>query len=89
MSILKPAIGAGSEFLAMLRSHANQQYTNFEILVGCEMGNKDVQHAVQELQHAFPQLQIVLVDCPNASEVATARLKYLRSLPVMPGTLSW
>ncbi len=80
MSILKPAIGAGSEFLAMLRSHANQQYTNFKILVGCEMGNEDVQHAVHELQHAFPQLQIVLVDCPNASEGSNGKVEVLEIL---------
>ena len=44
------------------------------------MGNEDVQHAVQELQHAFPQLQIVLVDCPNASEGSNGKVEVLEIL---------
>lgn len=63
ISILKPAHGAPSNFAENLRSHAAQDYSEFEILVGVREGDEAARNAVLELRLEFPQRRIEAVVC--------------------------
>ncbi len=80
VSLLKPAVGAGSEFADLLRSHANQDYPEFEILVGVGAGDRDARSAVRQLRTEFPNLEIKLIACPDASPGCNGKVEVLERL---------
>ena len=80
VSLLKPAVGAGSEFTDLLRSHAAQDYPEFEILVGAGVGDSDARAAVRQLQNEYPKLEIQLIDCPEATPGCNGKVEVLERL---------
>ena len=80
VSLLKPAVGAGGEFAALLRSHASQDFPEFEILVGAGTGDSDARSAVSVLRSEFPNLHIELIECPDPSPGCNAKVEVLESL---------
>lgn len=80
VSVLKPAIGAGPEFTEQLRSHAVQQYREFEILVGVGDADAHAEAAVSTVRREFPQLRIEAVRCPAPPPVANRKVATLESL---------
>ena len=87
-SVLKPAIGAGPEFAELLRSHAEQDYPDFEILVGVSEADDAARIAVSRLREELPELRIATVECPapppghNGKVTALERLGARASKPV-------
>lgn len=80
VSVLKPAIGAGPEFAELLRSHAAQQYPEFEILVGAGDADAHARAAASRIRSEFPQLRIETVRCPAPPPVANRKVATLESL---------
>lgn len=80
VSVLKPAIGAGPEFAELLRSHAAQQYPEFEILVGVGDTDAQARAAASRIRSEFPQLRIETVRCPAPPPVANRKVATLESL---------
>ena len=70
VSILKPVQGAEPGFYEAIRSHAAQQYPEFEILFGAHRENDPARDAVEQLIREFPNVSIRWVPCseqaPNA-----------------------
>ncbi len=65
VSILKPIHGLQDGFLKAIHSHANQDYPNFELLLGYQNPHEaalpDIHRAISE----FPATQIRAVHCPQ------------------------
>lgn len=80
VSVLKPAIGAGPEFAELLRSHAAQQYPDFEILVGTGDADAHARAAVSTVRSEFPELRIEAVRCPAPPPVANRKVATLECL---------
>ncbi len=89
MSVLKPAFGAGREFTDLLRSHANQDHPQFEILVGLSEADEAARHAVQQVQAEFPRLRIQAVQCPATSPGCNGKVEVLERLAVQAGHGVW
>lgn len=70
VSILKPVYGADPGFYEAIRSHAVQQYPEFEILFGASRADDPARQAVEQLIREFPAVQIRWLHCtgeaPNA-----------------------
>ena len=80
VSVLKPAVGAGPEITELLRSHAVQQYPEFEILVGVGDTDAHAEAAVATVRSEFPQLRIEAVRCPAPPPGANRKVTTLESL---------
>jgi ceramide glucosyltransferase len=70
ISILKPVYGADPGFYEAIRSHASQQYPEFEILFGIHAANDSARPGIERLIGEFPNVRIRLIICsqeaPNA-----------------------
>ncbi len=80
ISILKPAIGAGAEFADLLRSHAAQDYADFEILVGIGQEDSAVREAVRAVRAESRGLRIELVECPAPKPGCNGKAHTLQEL---------
>jgi len=65
ISILKPVYGRDPGFYAAIRSHAIQQYPEFEILFGVHSLDDPASEDIQRLIAEFPALPIQLIVCPS------------------------
>jgi ceramide glucosyltransferase len=78
LSILKPVHGRDPRFLEAIRSHASQDYPEFELLFGTTDPNDPAIADIEELQSKFPsrRIEIVIVktDAPNAKVGVLAEL---------------
>ncbi len=66
ISILKPVHGLDPGFLDALRSHASQQYPEFEILFGVSDPDDAAIPAIESLQREFPAVPIQLIRAPRS-----------------------
>ncbi len=82
VSILKPAAGAGSEFVDLLRSFAIQDHPDFEILVGVGETDEEARNALHVVQGEFPHLRIIAVACPVRSTGSNEKVEALEALAV-------
>lgn len=80
VSLLKPAVGAASEFAPLLRSYACQDYPEFEILVGAGIDDIEPRLAVRELRAEFPNLTMKVIDCPAPSPGCNGKVEVLERL---------
>ena len=80
ITILKPASGAGADFVNLLRSHAVQDYPDFEILVGVGGSDSLARAAVCEVQADFPLARIKLIDCPGPAQGCNGKVEALLEL---------
>lgn len=83
LSILKPIHGRDPQFYEAIRSHADQDYPEFEILFGVSDPYDPALEDIERLQDEFPHLSIsvrmVLTKAPNAKVGVLAELaKYAR-----------
>ena len=72
ISILKPVFGRDSGFYPAIRSHAVQQYPDFEILFGVHTLDDPASPDIQRLIAEFPALPIRLIVCPSQTPNAKA-----------------
>jgi ceramide glucosyltransferase len=63
VSILKPVYGKDAGFYEAIRTHALQQYSEFEILFGIRRQDDPARSEVERLMHEFPALPIRVVLC--------------------------
>ena len=82
VSVLKPGVGAGSDFVGHLRSHAAQDHPSFEILVGAGSVDEDARSAVLQLRAEFPALDIHFVECPEPDSGCNGKVEVLERLAV-------
>lgn len=80
ISVLKPAADAGPEFADLLRSHAAQDYPDFEILVGIAPGDSVAAEAACTVRDEFPALRIEIVECPDGSPGCNGKAEVLARL---------
>ena len=80
VSILKPAYGAGPDFVENLRSHAAQDYPEFEILVGVDAQDAPARDAVLQLRREFPERRIAAVVCPKPDAGVNPKIAVLEVL---------
>ncbi len=78
ISILKPVYGRDPGFYLAIRSHAVQQYPEFEILFGVHKLEDPASADIQRLIAEFPALPIRLIVCP--SETPNAKVGTLADL---------
>ena len=84
VSILKPIRGRDPGFYEAIRSHATQQYPEFELLFGSADPNDPAIEDIERLQREFPALTIRIVntknDAPNGKvgslEILAREAKY-------------
>ena len=69
VSILKPLKGMDSEMYESFRSHCVQDYGAYEIIFGVSDMEDAAVAYVRQLQAEFPEREIGLVVCPDASAV--------------------
>ncbi len=78
ISILKPMYGRDERLYDALRSHAVQDYPEFEILFGIGRENEPAVADIQRLQREFPKVTLRVVpakpDAPNAKVAVLAEL---------------
>ncbi|MGP0070506.1 MAG: bacteriohopanetetrol glucosamine biosynthesis glycosyltransferase HpnI [Bryobacteraceae bacterium] len=67
VSILKPVYGKDAGFYQAIRTHALQQYPDFEILFGIRREDDPARFEVERLMREFPGLPIRLVLCQTAA----------------------
>lgn len=63
ISILKPVAGSEPDFYRALRSHATQDYPEFEILFGLSDAADPALAEIERLRAEFPQLGIRIIHC--------------------------
>ncbi|MDE0262826.1 MAG: glycosyltransferase [Bryobacterales bacterium] len=80
ITIFKPASGAGQDFVEVLRSHAAQEYPDFEILVGVGGDDSLAREAVRKLRADFPLVRIELVTCPAPAPGRNGKVEVLQEL---------
>lgn len=80
VSILKPAYGARPDFAGNLRSHAAQDYPEFEILVGVEEGDQPTLDMVLGIRREFPRRRIEAVICPAPGRGVNPKIAVLEAL---------
>ena len=80
ISILKPAGAASSNFINNLRSHARQDYPEFEILVGVSEGDDQTREAVAQVQHEFSNRRIEAIVCDPPPEGVNPKVDVLEQL---------
>ena len=78
VSVLKPMYGKGARLYEAIRSHAAQDYPDFEILFGVGNANDAALGEVERLQREFPgrDLRVIVAkaDAPNAKAAVLAEL---------------
>lgn len=89
ISILKPAIGAEADFTALLRSHAAQDYPDFEILVGVGQHDGTAREAVRKVQAEFPHTRIEVVECPAPTAGRNGKVQALEKLALHATNPVW
>jgi ceramide glucosyltransferase len=67
VSILKPVYGRDLGFYDAIRSHAAQQYPEFEILFGIRREDDPARAEVERLVAEFPSVPIRLIVCPTSA----------------------
>ena len=67
VSILKPVHGKDPDFYQAIRTHALQQYPEFEILFGIQHADDPARAEVERLIRDFPALAIRLVFCDTST----------------------
>jgi ceramide glucosyltransferase len=72
ISILKPVYGGDPGFYEAIRSHAVQQYPEFEILFGASRADDPARKVVEQLIREFPSLRIRWLHCTQAAPNAKA-----------------
>ena len=79
ISILKPVDGADPDFYESIRSHALQDYPNFELLFGAADAADPALESVGRLAREFPQLRIeaFVCDCSGPGNRKVQRLERL------------
>lgn len=86
ISILKPVHGRDPRFWEAIRSHAAQQYPEFEILFGTRDPNDPALEDIARLKREFPRLRIEAAvfhtDAPNAKVGILAELARMARHPV-------
>jgi ceramide glucosyltransferase len=65
VSILKPVYGADPGFYEAIRSHAAQDFENFEILFGIANPDDPARGEIERLIREFPSVPLRLVICPT------------------------
>jgi ceramide glucosyltransferase len=65
VSILKPVHGSEPGFYDAIRSHAMQQYPEFEILFGIARADDPARVEIERLIREFPGAAIRLIECPQ------------------------
>ena len=87
VSILKPVHGRDPRFYEAIRSHAAQQYPDFEILFGISDPADPAIADIQRLQREFPAIPIslhaVVTDAPNRKAGVLAELAKHARHPVL------
>jgi len=72
VSILKPIHGLDPAFLDAIRSHAVQDYPEFEVLFGVRALDDPAVPEIRRLIEEFPALRIRLIECPTSTPNAKA-----------------
>jgi len=67
VSILKPVYGKDAGFYQAIRTHALQQYPQFEILFGVRRADDPAVADIERLMHEFPALAIRIVPCSTVT----------------------
>jgi ceramide glucosyltransferase len=87
VSILKPIRGRDPEFYDAIRSHASQDYPEFEILFGMSVPGDPAAKDILRLQAEFPRLRIEIVpvttDAPNAKAGVLVELARRARHPIL------
>jgi ceramide glucosyltransferase len=87
VSILKPIHGRDARFYEAIRSHAVQDYREFEILFGVSDPRDEALQDIERLQREFPNLRIelhtVLTKAPNAKVGVLAELARRARHPIL------
>jgi len=87
VSILKPVHGRDPRFYEAIRSHAVQDYPEFEILFGVGNANDPAIEDIERLQREFPAVRIeryvVATDAPNAKTGVLAELARRARYPLL------
>lgn len=80
ISILKPVSGADPEFYENIRSHALQNYPNYEILFGVADPNDPALRAISRLGNEFPhrRIEVFVCECSGAGNHKAQRLERLQ-----------
>ncbi len=87
VSILKPIHGRDPRFYEAIRSHAEQEYPEFEILFGLSDPDDPALPEICRLQREFPnrriRVQVVETDAPNAKVGVLAELAKTARYPLL------
>jgi ceramide glucosyltransferase len=87
ISILKPVRGRDPRFWEAIRSHAEQDYPEFEILFGVTDPNDAAIADIERLRREFPArrilLHVVATDAPNVKVGVLAKLARLARYPIL------
>ena len=87
VSILKPVHGRDPNFYAAIRSHAEQDYPEFEILFGVSDSADAALGDIQQLQREFPDrhisIAVVSTAAPNAKAGVLAELARQARYPLL------
>ena len=87
ISLLKPMRGSDPRLYRALRSHAVQDYPEFEMLFGISDPRDPALQDIERLQREFPSLSIRVVpvkpDAPNPKVMVLAELAQLARYPVL------
>ncbi len=67
ISVLKPVRGLDPGFYEAIRSHATQDYDEFELLFGVSDPGDAAIPEIRRLQAEFPRIRIELIHCPDAA----------------------
>ncbi len=89
ISILKPAQSAQENFAENLRSHAAQQYPEFEILVGIHGSDQVASRAIEQVRSEFPKLRIEAITCDEASPGSNPKVAVLERLAEHASQAVW
>lgn len=86
VSILKPVRGLDPRFYQAIRSHAEQDYPQFEILFGVADPNDPAAAEIQRLQAEYPDLEIKMIrstgTAPNGKVAVLADLEAHAKYPL-------
>jgi ceramide glucosyltransferase len=87
VSILKPVLGRDPRFYEAIRSHAKQDYPQFEILFGAKDPAVPAADDIRRLQAEFPAVDIQLVftsrEAPNGKVAVLAELAQQARYPIL------
>jgi len=79
ISVLKPVAGGDPDFYANIRSHAAQQYREFELLFGVSDPSDPAIEAIRRLAREFPErrIEVLVCSCSAAGNTKVQRLEQL------------